>query len=162
MSRMTFVQNRQNKRADLLARNPVFRAMGRRPMSTEKRTDLLIASRVAFAAVDTGKGNDADRDTLACMVNVCMVLAEKHLIGADLEAILDAQRALLRADVRVAEGKRWGFDGEGRAAMLRALDMHDQMAEQFGWAYITDALLTVRERMAAGQAHRIVATQEAA
>lgn len=156
MTRMTFVQTRQNKRAELLARNPVFRALGRVPMSAEKRTDLLIASRIAFAAVDKGQGTEADRDTLACMVNVAMVLAEKHLVGDDLEAILDAQRALLRADVRVADGKRWGLDGEGRAALLRALDMHDQMAEQFGWAYITDALLTVRERMASGQVHRIV------
>lgn len=156
MTRKTFVQTRSNKRADLLARNPVFRALGRVPMSAEKRTDLLIASRIAYASVDKGQGTEADRDTLACMVNVAMVLAEKHLVGDDLESILSAQRAMLRADVRAAEGKRWGFDGEGRAAMLRALDMHDQMAEQFGWAYITDALLTVRERMADGQVHRIV------
>lgn len=157
MSRLTFVQTRSNKRLDLLARNPVFRAVGRKPMETTRQTDLALAARMAFESVQRGTANDADRDTLVCMVNVAMVLASKHLSTADLDDQLAAQDALLRADGRVLQGKRWNFDGEGRTAILRAIDAHEQQIAQLGQAYVTDALLTVMEMRAKGEVHRVVA-----
>jgi hypothetical protein len=39
--------------------------------------------------------------------------------------------------------------------MLRMLDAHEQMLAAFGQAELTDALLTVMERRARGQVHRI-------
>lgn len=150
MTRLTFIQTRSNKRAELLARNPVFRAMGRKPMEPTRQTDLALAARIAFDSVQRGTACEADRDTLVCMVNVAMVLASKHCGADDLAAVLAAQDALLRADDRQANGKRWNFDGEGRSAMLATLDIHEQQIAQLGQAYITDALLTVREMRAAG------------
>lgn len=157
MTRLTFVQTRSNKRAELLARNPVFRAMGRKPMTATRQTDLALAARIAFDSVQRGTANEADRDTLVCMVNVSMVLASKHCGADDLAAVLAAQDALLRADDRQAQGKRWNFDGEGRTAILAALDIHEQQIAQLGQAYITDALLTVREMRAAGHVHKVEA-----
>lgn len=158
MPRLTFVQTRSDKRADLLARNPVFRALGRKPMQASRQVDLALAARIAFDSAQRGTANEADRDTLVTMVNVAMVLASKHCGADDLATVLAAQSAVLRADDRQAQGKRWNFDGEGRSAILVTLDIHEQQIAQLGQAYITDALLTVREMRAAGQVHKTRAT----
>ncbi|MES2685513.1 MAG: hypothetical protein V4706_01760 [Pseudomonadota bacterium] len=155
MSRLTFIQTRSNKRIELLARNPVFRAVGRQPMPLKKRENLLLAAHEAFESAQRGTANDADRDTLVCMVNVAMVLAGKHCIAEDLADVLAAQDALLRADLRKLQGKGWNFDGEGRKAILVALSSHEQQIAQLGQAAVTDALLVVREMRAKGEVHQV-------
>ena len=154
-ARVTFVQTTRNKKAELLARNPVFRAVCHVPMKATKQVDLLLAARMAFESVQRGTANEADRDTLVCMVNVAMVLAGKHCGPDDLDDQLAAQDALLRADGRVLQGKRWNFDGEGRLAIIAMLDAHEQMLAAFGGAELTDALMTVMTRQASGRVHRI-------
>ncbi|MCF8156330.1 MAG: hypothetical protein K9K35_10030 [Rhodoferax sp.] len=153
--RVIWTQTRSNKKAEQLARNPVFRAVCHMPMQERKQTDLALASRVAFDAVQNGTNNESDRDTLVCMVNVAMVMASKHCSASDLADQHAAQDALLRADCRVLLGKRWAFDGPGRVAMLRSMDSHEQMIAQLGQGMVTDAVLTVGEMRAAGQVHRV-------
>lgn len=153
--RVSWVQTRSNKNTAMLARNPVFRAVGRRPMEASRQTDLALAARMAFESVQRGTANDADRDTLVCMVNVAMVLASKHLSAADLDDQLAAQDALLRADGRALTGKAWNFDGEGRRAMLVAIDAHEQQIALLGQALVTDALLTVMDMRANGHVHQV-------
>jgi hypothetical protein len=153
--RVSWVQTRSNKNTAMLARNPVFRALGRKPMEASRQTDLALAARMAFESVQRGTANDADRDTLVCMVNVAMVLASKHLSAADLDDQLAAQDALLRADGRALTGKAWNFDGEGRMAMLVAIDAHEQQIAVLGQALVTDALLTVMDMRANGHVHQV-------
>lgn len=153
--RVSWVQTRSNKNTAMLARNPVFRAVGRKPMEASRQTDLALAARMAFESVQRGTANDADRDTLVCMVNVAMVLASKHLSAADLDDQLAAQDALLRADGRALTGKAWNFDGEGRRAMLVAIDAHEQQIALLGQALVTDALLTVMDMRANGHVHQV-------
>lgn len=153
--RVSWVQTRSNKNTAMLARNPVFRAVGRRPMEASRQTDLALAARMAFESVQRGTANDADRDTLVCLVNVAMVLASKHLSAADLDDQLAAQDALLRADGRALTGKAWNFDGEGRRAMLVAIDAHEQQIALLGQALVTDALLTVMDMRANGHVHQV-------
>lgn len=155
MTRMTFVQTRSNKRAELIARNPVFKAFGRVPMAKDKQVDLALAARLAFESVQRGTFSANDRDTLACVVNVGMVLADKHCSAYDLRIATDAQDAMLRADRRVLEGKAWNFDGQGRQQMLDALDLHEQQIEALGYAAITDAILTMRDMRARGEVHLV-------
>lgn len=154
MSRIHFIPAR-NQRTDLIVRNPIFKAMGRSPMAQAKQTNLALAARIAFDSVQRGTPNEADRDTLACMTNVIMVLAEKHCTAADLASAIASQEALLRADGRVLQGKRWNFDGEGRAALLAALDIHEQLIAQLGQTAVTEALMEVMTRRARGQVHRV-------
>lgn len=153
--RVSWVQTSSNKNTAMLARNPVFRAVGRKPMEASRQTDLALAARMAFESVQRGTANDADRDTLVCMVNVAMVLASKHLSAADLDDQLAAQDALLRADGRALTGKAWNFDGEGRRAMLVAIDAHEQQIALLGQALVTDALLTVMDMRANGHMHQV-------
>jgi uncharacterized protein YjbI with pentapeptide repeats len=89
-------------------------------------------------------------------LSVAMVLASKHLSTADLDDQLAAQDALLRADGRALTGKAWNFDGEGRRAMLVAIDAHEQQIALLGQALVTDALLTVMDMRAKGHVHQVV------
>ncbi|MCF8156695.1 MAG: hypothetical protein K9K35_11870 [Rhodoferax sp.] len=57
---------------------------------------------------------------------------------------------------RQLTGKAWNFDGEGRRAMLVAIDAHEQQIAQLGQAYVTDALLTVMDMRAKGHVHQVV------
>jgi hypothetical protein len=67
--------------------------------------------------------------------------------------------ALLRADGRAMQGKTWNFDGEGRAAILAAMDLFEDMVATLGQGAVADALLTVLERAAKGQVHRVELAQ---
>lgn len=154
MSRINFIPAPQKRQA-LLLRNPVFKAFGRSPMAQHKQVDLALAARVAFESVQHGTCNEADRDTLACVTNVCMVLAETHCSADDLATALASQEAMLRADGRALQGKRWNFDGEGRSAMLAVLDIHEQLIAQLGQTAVTEALMEIMQRRARGQVHRV-------
>lgn len=158
MSRHTFGLSPRKDPA-LIYRNPIFKAMHRAPMAEHKRTDLALSARRAFESVQRGTCNVCDRDTLACMVNVCMVLAEWHCSAEDLADIVSSQEAMLRADGRALGGRRWNFDGEGRTAMLRALEIHEQLIELIGQTAVADAMLEVMARRDRGLVHRVVSTQ---
>ena len=155
MARIHFIQA-PGKPPGQLYRNPVFKAFMPKQMRQAQQVNLSLDAREAFEAVQTGKATKDDREMLAGVVNVVMVLAEMHCAQADLDTAIAAQEALLRADVRAAEGKRWNFDGPGRAAVVHMLDAHEQMLAIFGHAALTDALLTVLARQASGQVHRVV------
>jgi hypothetical protein len=150
MSRITFIPAR-GKSVQLLARNPVFRAIARNPMNTAMRNNVELPAQIAFKSVQEGAANDADRTALATMCNVIMVLAEKHCSQSDLDDAIEAQMAIVRADRRAAQGKHWNFDGEGRLAMIQALATHQQQITQLGQVAITDAMLEVLDRKAKGQ-----------
>lgn len=158
MSKITFTQA-PGKQAALLYRNPVARAFMPQSMRQAQQVDLALTARAAFECVQQGIGTEDNRDILAGTANVVMVLAEKHCAPDDLAAAIDAQEALLRADCRAAEGKRWGFDAPGRMALLRMLDAHEQMLAEFGCAVLTDALCTVMDRRAKGQVYHIQKAQ---
>lgn len=139
----------------LIARNPVFQAFARKPMPKSLQATQCIDARMAYTAVINGDGTPSDRETLAGVVNCVLVLAEKHCSPEDLEAAEQSHMAMMRADGRALEGKAWNFDGTGRTAMLAALEMFEDMAARMGQGAIADALLTVMDRMAAGQVHRV-------
>lgn len=154
MSRAPFIPKRPSKPIELMARNPVFRAAGHKPMVATKQTDLALKARLAFESFQSGTANHAERGTLASVVNISMVLARKHCGAEDLIDAQEAQEALLRADSRVLNGKQWSFDDEGQIAMLRALSVYEQQIAQIGQASITDAVLTVMKMQSKGQVHR--------
>ena len=145
----------QQTRPDLLYRNPIFMAMMPKTMRQAQQVDLSLAAREAFESVQRGTACADDRETLAGVSNVVMVLAEKHCAQDDLDAAYAAQAALLRADVRALEGKRWNFDGEGRMAMIQALATHQQQVTQLGQVAITDAALEIMNRQDRGMVFKV-------
>lgn len=154
MSRINFIPA-QGKPLSMLARNPIFRAMARRPMPERQRVNVELPAHAALWRISNGTPATGDRDELAVMANVIMVLAEKHCSADDLGDAIAAQNAILRADHRATQGKPWNFDGPGRMAMLQALSTHQQQITQLGQVCITDAMLTIMERVDKGQVFKI-------
>ena len=143
----------------LIAKNPVYQAFARKPMPQSLQATQAIDVRLSYANAISGDATKDDRGALAGMAKCVMVLAEKHCIAADLEAAQAAQIALLRADGRALQGKAWNFDSEGRAAIQAAMDLFEDMVARLGHGAVTVALLTVLERQAKGQVHRVELTQ---
>ena len=143
----------------LIARNPVYQAFAKKPMPQELQSTQALDVRLAYSNAIQGDATRNDRETLAGMANCIMVLAEKHCTPGDLEAAQAAQMALLRADGRAMQGKAWNFDGEGRAALKDAMDLFEDMVARMGQGAVTEALVTVLERAAKGQVHRVELTQ---
>jgi hypothetical protein len=158
MARITWAPARR-KPLRLIAANPVYQAFARKPMPDSLRRTQSIDVRLSYEAAIAGGATQDDRETLAGMANCIMVLAERHCITADLTDTLEAQRAILRADERAREGKTWNFDGPGRQAMLKAMDMFDEMAASIGQGAVSSALVEVMARTAAGQVHRFEVTK---
>lgn len=147
---------RRRPAIETLVSNPVYRALNRAPLSGSQQTDLALAARLAFECTRRGQASEADRDTLACMVNVSLVLSERHCSPVEVEVTKLTQEALLRADGRALEGLRWGLDGQGLQAITAILDMHEQQIALVGREAVAGAVLEVRARMARGQVHQVV------
>lgn len=99
---------------------------GVQPMDKAQATDLGLSYRLAFAAMRCGKATEDDFHTLACSLNVAMVLAERGY-GADwLELVFKGQDALMRALARSQQGHGYALDGSGITALIDALDLHDE------------------------------------
>ena len=143
----------------LIAKNPVYQAFARKPMPKSLQATQAIDVRLSYANAISGDASHADREALAGMTNVIMVLAEKHCIPADLEAAQAAQMAILRADGRAKQGKSWNFDGEGRAAILTGMDLFEDMVTRLGQGAVSLALVTVLDRRDRGQVHSVELTQ---
>jgi hypothetical protein len=128
-------------------------------MPQSLQSTQALDARLSYSNTIQGNADRNDRETLAGVTNCIMVLAEKHCVQEDLVAAQEAQMAILRADGRALQGKTWNFDGPGRLAMLDAMDLFEDMVKRIGQGAVTEALLTVMERTAAGQVHRVEVTQ---
>lgn len=155
MSRITFGPP-PKKPIRLIARNPVYQAFAKAPMPKSLQITQSIDARLSYANTVNGQADRGDRKTLAGVANCVMVLAEKYCIPADLAVAQQAQMALLRNDARVMEGgKTWQFDTDGQTAMLAAIELFEDMAERFSHGMVCEALVTVMERAATGQVHKV-------
>jgi hypothetical protein len=137
-------------RAELLARNPVVQALARLPMPKSVQTTQSLDARLSYKATTEGKATPTDRDCLAGVCNVVMLLTEKHCAPEDLTAAIDAQNAIIRADLRFKQGQPWDFDDEGRKAMLDVLDMFEDLIALLGADEVALALITILNRIRNG------------
>lgn len=134
----------------LIAKNPVYQAFAAKPMAQDLQLTQGIDARLSFEAVSRGDYTRDDLETLESLVNLVMVLTETHCSEADQAAADDGLQAMLRALLRAQEGKPFNFDGPGRLAMMRVMDMFDELATQIGHGQIALALIEVRQRVADG------------
>ena len=143
-------KHRHLSRAELLARNPVVQALARLPMSKSVQTTHAIEARLSYKATTEGKATPTDRDCLAGVCNVVMLLTEKHCAPEDLSHAIDAQNAIIRANLRFKQGQTWNFDGEGIKAMLDVLDMFEDLIALLGEDEVALALITLLNRIRHG------------
>ena len=154
MSHISFTPAR-GKSIDLLARNPIFRALARKPMAAKQRVGVELPAQIAFASIQGGTGTESYIEDLSVLANIIMILAEIHCTPADLASAIDAQLAIMRAHERAARGKSWQFDGPGIQAIIQALATHQQQITQLGQVAVVDAMLVMQQRMSRGQVFKL-------
>jgi hypothetical protein len=122
------------------------------PFDQREITQLAVPPRMAIEAIRYGKGTETDFDTLACIVNVCMVRTEQ--IGGDKTAALDvcygAMEALMKMKERAQRLGKIGFGAGEMDALVPALDLHEQLIELSTPKQMADALRQVLSRIEAG------------
>jgi|GEM_PF-2166975 len=123
---------------------------GVQPFTTAEKTQLCLPVRMAYEAVRTGKGDAGDFDTLAVVVNTCLIRAEQ--IAPELVTrVIDAQDALMRIKERGQRTGRLGLDYQAMADLLPIIDLHEQLIDLSAPVQMRDALLEVMTRMNRGQ-----------
>ena len=143
-------KHRPMSRAELIAYNPVAQALARLPMSKSVQLTQALDARLSYQAAIEGVATPTDRDCLAGVCNVVMLLTEKHCTPEDLSHAIDAQNAIIRADLQFKEGKTWDFDKEGRKAILDVLDMFEDLISLLGADEVAMALVTILSRIRNG------------
>ncbi|HEF4773682.1 TPA: hypothetical protein SAP42_005635 [Burkholderia multivorans] len=123
----------------------------RTPMDGDQKTDLGIAYYMALNEMTNGRGTEEHWSTVACALNIALVIAET---GPGLDSISIIRSALagaVRARDRAARVGKWGFDGDALIDIRIALEIHDAQMATVSKAAILKALSEVHRRIDAGE-----------
>jgi hypothetical protein len=132
--------------------NPLAFLSQRAHLDDDQTRDLGIAYRVSLQAMLTGYGNEQAWATLACTLNVAMVLCELGIAAPALQTVLLAQDAMLRSRERAGRTGTWALDGDGIRLIQAALTIHDEQISRCTKQQITAALEEVHRRVSIGEA----------
>lgn len=131
----------------ILARNPVTRAVGQLTMPKKMWTDISMAAHISLDAVMAGTAETEHRDALAEVVNTMLLLTKHHCTPESRQEVLAARDAMFRADERAKKGHKWLLDGEGIRAMKNAVNGQDDLTAQLGQADVVAAILEAKVRL---------------
>ena len=123
----------------------------RMPLRDEQKIDLGIAYRMQLQAMLRGAGSEEAWSTLACSLNIAMVLCEQGIAPTYLHPIQLAQDALLACRERAGRVGRWAFSGDEARLIMRACAVHDEQLELATRAQVTKALNEVNDRILNGE-----------
>lgn len=135
------------KRTPRQHRDPMGWVKARTPLANDQTRDLGLAYHMALQSLLSGHGTEQTWSTLACSLNIALVLAENGN-GADcIETIKLSQGALLRSRERAQRTGKWGFDGEGIRIILAAINIHDEQIGNATRGQVITALEEVNRRV---------------
>lgn len=136
--------------------NPLSAISEHIPFDQQEITKLAVPPRLAIEAIRYGKGTESDFDTLACIVNVCLIRTEQ--IGGDktdaMAVCHDAMEALMKMKERAQRTGKIGFGIGEMDALVPALDLHEQLIELSTPKQMMDALRQVLHRIQTGHIQR--------
>lgn len=123
----------------------------RLPLADNQTRDLGIAYHASLQALLTGHGTEQAWSTLACALNVALLLAECGICGSAIQTIQLAQDALIRSRERACRTGKWALDGEGIRLTQAALNIHDEQISRATKGQITEAINEVHRRVSIGE-----------
>lgn len=133
------------------ARTFAITIQGHQHIDDEQKSALGLACWGALDALTKGSGTDHDVDTLASAINVSLILAERTPGGEmAVDAIKDAQDALMRVKARQERIGKHGLDAPGLQALRVALDIHEQQIALHKSGELESALVEAIKRMRNG------------
>ncbi|MEX3924379.1 hypothetical protein AB4Y36_10160 [Paraburkholderia sp. BR10936] len=142
----------QNRRTRGVSRmnagmNLIFSKQG---MDDTQRNTLGIAYHVALSQIERGHGDETHFSTLACAMNIGIVLAESGAGAESIDAFKGAIQALVRMRDRADKTGRWGLDGDGIVDLRLAVSLHDSQLEICSRRMVMAARDEVHRRIEAG------------
>ena len=135
------------KRCRRQLRDPMACVTKRMPLATDQTRDLGLAYHLALQALLNGNGTEQTWSTLACSINIALLLSEQGIEASAIQTIKLAQEALLRVRERATRTGKWAFDGDGIRVILAAVNIHDEQISRVTRKQITNALNEVRRRI---------------
>ena len=139
------------KRTPRKVRDPMAWITKSTPLANDQQRDLGIAYHVSLQAMLRGSGTEQAWSTLACTLNIALILCEQGIVAAAMPTIKLAQEALLRARERAQRTNKWAFDGEGVRIIQSAVVIHDEQIEFATRGQIVAALEEVHRRVMIGE-----------
>lgn len=119
-------------------------------LENDQLRDLGLAYLAALHGMKSGHGSEQLWSTLACSINVAMVLAELGVMPQGLRVIEIGQDALIRVRAHAQQTGIWAL-GIHAFAIDCAFKLHHQQIKEAGKAQVIAALEEVHRRVDAGQ-----------
>jgi len=120
-------------------------------LAQDQQRDIGIAYRISLHAMMRGSGTEQTWSTVACALNIALMLAEQGILPEAEDVIKRAQEALLRSRERAQRFGTWAFDGEGIKAVLEATNLHDEQMEIAKCSQVVNAMREMYRRIEAGE-----------
>lgn len=139
------------KRTPRQVRDPMACVMQRMPLADDQKRDLGIAYRMQLQAMLRGSGTEESWSTLACSLNIALILCEQGISANAIQTIQLAQDALLSCRARQFRVKKWAFNGDEAKIVMRACSIHDEQLEFATRAQVVAALKEVHHRIEIGE-----------
>lgn len=126
------------------------------PLQDDQATDIYVGYWMAFNQMVAGESDEGKWCTVACSLNIALVLAERG-VGQEYEPhIVKGLDGAFRAKLRAARLGAWRYDGEAITAIRDALEVHDEQIKLVSKQEMRDALKEVHRRIEAGHAYEAV------
>lgn len=125
--------------------------VGVKPLDKSQQTEIGIAYHMAFEAMRKGVGQEGDFHTIACSLNIALILSERGYGAEWIDQIKAAQDGLMRCVARGQATGRWGLDGPAMTALSQALSLHDEQIELATQKEIREAVAEVHRRVIVGE-----------
>lgn len=123
----------------------------RMPLQSSQQIDIGIAYHASLQGLLTGHGTEQAWATIACALNVSLLLSEYGVCAPAIQTIQLAQEALMRAQERAGRTGKWALDGDGIRVLQAALNLHDEQNSRATRDQITIALREVHRRVSRGE-----------
>jgi hypothetical protein len=123
-------------------------------LDADQLTDLGLAYRLALDAMCNGGASEENWETVACSLNIGLVLTERGFGKEHEPLFVTALAGAFRSKLRADSGKGWAFDGPALTAIKSAFEVHDQQIEMATVLEMRDAVTEVRRRSRLGNVYR--------
>ena len=134
-------------------RDPMAWINKRMPLADDQTRDIGLAYHVALDAMLTKHANESAWSTLACSINVALLLAEQGIHAEAAPMIKLAQQALMTIRKHALKSGNWCMNlaHHHKQAIFAAVNVHDLQCAQCTKAQVADALREVHRRIEIGE-----------
>lgn len=132
-------------------RDPMGWITQRMPLASDQQRDIGIAYHASLQAILRGHGTEQTWSTLACSLNIALMLCEQGFSAGHMEDIRRAQTAMMSCRARAELHLKYGFTGDEARLVMFACTIHDEQLSRARKGQIAEAIRTVHRRIEEGE-----------